>query len=371
MATKVEVVWQHKGVRLGFIRSGIYYIERTVHGKRLRPSTTCRTAGAAFEEYKRFEADPFHYVPRTQAGNVWGPAVLDFLQFQQFTQGRTEKYVDEQARYLQRWGERKAFFGLDSFTQDDVEAFLADLQKGEVTTKLVNALDEEGQPLLGEDGKPAKVRATNPGIYSRNRYLAALTKFMRWARDHDRTKNTADLRVHQVREPKKKTSKRPVEKKVWQAAGKKLDDRWGRAQLVLVGSGIRYGELARMKAEHLHDADQGGSLVVPESKGRVGRDIPISKAVLTAARELVALAALPDDEAAQMGNRIEDACRAANVPRYTAHELRHTYATTCLQNGIDLLELQRRLGHADLKTTEAYLRVVRSLKGDAKKFAPV
>ncbi len=76
---------------------------------------------------------------------MWGPAVLDFLQFQRFTQGRTEKYVDEQARYLQRWGERKAFFGLDSFTQDEVEAFLADLQRGEVTTKLVIARDEEGQ----------------------------------------------------------------------------------------------------------------------------------------------------------------------------------------------------------------------------------
>jgi integrase len=38
---------------------------------------------------------------------------------------------------------------------------------------------------------------------------------------------------------------------------------------------------------------------------------------------------------------------------------------------MDLLDLQRRLGHADLKTTEAYLRAVRSLKGDAKQFAPV
>jgi hypothetical protein len=34
---------------------------------------------------------------------------------------------------------------------------------------------------------------------------------------------------------------------------------------------------ARMKAEHRHDAAQGGSLDVPESKGRVGRDIPISR----------------------------------------------------------------------------------------------
>jgi hypothetical protein len=40
-----------------------------------------------------------------------------------------------------------------------------------------------------------------------------------------------------------------VEKAVWLAAGKKLDDRWSRAQFVIVGTGIGYGELARMKAD--------------------------------------------------------------------------------------------------------------------------
>ncbi len=43
----------------------------------------------------------------------------------------------------------------------------------------------------------------------------------------------------------------------------------------------------------------------------------------------------------------------------------------CLLNGLDLLELQRRLGHPDLRTTSVYLRVVRSLKGDEREYAPV
>lgn len=369
---KREVPWRHKGVRLGFIRSGIYYVERTIHGRRLRPSTGCRTAGAAFEEYQKFERDPFHYIPRSQAGNAWAPAVLEFLQYQRFTQGRTAKYVEEQAKYLQRWGERKPFYALDSFGQGDIEAFLADLQKGEVTTRLVLARDGDGQVLADENGDAVKVRAKAPGIYSRNRYLAALTKFMRWARDHDRTKNTADLKVHQLREPKKKTRKRPVEHARWQEAGEHLTERWRCAQVVLVGSGIRYGELARLEGQHIHDAaNGGGTLDIPESKGRVGRDIPVSANVVAAARRLLDLGGVPNDEASQMGNRIEAACGRAGVAPYSAHELRHTYATTSLLNGMDLLELQRCLGHADLRTTEVYLHVVRSLKGDEKQYAPV
>lgn len=71
-----------------------------------------------------------------------------------------------------------------------------------------------------------------------------------------------------------------------------------------------------------------------------------------------------------MTHRLASAYRRARVTRYTVHELRHTYATTCLLNGMDLLELQRRVGHADLLTTEVYLHVARSLQSDERQFAP-
>jgi len=319
-----STVWVHQGMTLGFVRNGIFYIDRTVHGRRFKVSTGCKTNQAAFAEYVRFEKDPFHYNPRSSAGTTWREAVLAFLKYQQFTQGRTEKYVDEQARYLARFGQRKEFWGLDSFTQSDIEAFLADLQTGTVTEKLVVARDEKGEVLLDpETGEPKKVRAKPPGVYSRNRYLAALTKFMNWARDHDLTRNDADKKVRQVREPKHKDSRRPVERERWRATLPFLPEKWQLAQEVLVGSGMRYGELAALTVENIHGAEAGGSIVVPESKGRVGRDIPVSKRVLKAAKKLIGLGGVPSDSGSQFDNRIESAAKAAGVKRYTAHELRH------------------------------------------------
>jgi integrase len=40
------------------------------------------------------------------------------------------------------------------------------------------------------------------------------------------------------------------------------------------------------------------------------------------------------------------------------HDLRHTFGTTCAARGIDLVKIQRWMGHADIKTTMRYLHNV-------------
>jgi integrase len=365
-AAKKYRPWKHAGAVLGHIRGATYWIDRTVGGVRYRVTTGCRTADAAWEEYKRFEADPAHYAPRgtVREGSGWADAVLAFLAFKGDVEGRSDKYVDELCAQLDRFGQYPGFASLDTFTQRDVESFLADLVAGRLTGRLVNERDAAGKFIVDpETGKRKKVlvRQERPREASRNRHLAALKSLMSWARARSPalTRNTADTTVAIGQEDRNVRPPEPVEPARWQAVGKHLDPRWLAAQESLLGSGLRWGELARVTGDDLKPR----GIIVRKAKRRKGRTVPVSERTIAAAKRLLALGGVPDDNASQMDHRLEAACRAAGVKRYTAHHLRHTFGTTCLRNGVDLRTLQAWLGHASLTTTMRYLHAVQAEDG--------
>lgn len=56
---------------------------------------------------------------------------------------------------------------------------------------------------------------------------------------------------------------------------------------------------------------------------------------------------------------VKRAAHRANInKRVTCHTLRHSFATTMLENGVNIRVLQELMGHADVKTTERYTHVM-------------
>lgn len=332
--------WRVGGVTLGHIRSGVYWIDRTVHGRRYRHSTGCRTSEAALSEYQRFEKDPARYVPRGSTGSGWDAAVPGFLRYSESVVLNSARWVEKQEAYLANFGGfvragHRVFASLDAYNASDIRSFIAALTEGQITGRTVGA----------------------PSV---NRHLAALKGFMGWCRAERLTTNAADHDVPLVREDKAVRLPEEIEKARWSAVLRALDERWRSAGEVQLGAGLRYGEVAALRPEGI----RSHALHIPKAKGRRGRTVPASARTVKAARRVLALGGVPSDEGSQFNHRLETAAERAGVPKFTTHALRHTYGTVTLRAlmraGQGLRELQERMGHASIRTTEKYLHAIRA-----------
>jgi site-specific recombinase XerD len=135
------------------------------------------------------------------------------------------------------------------------------------------------------------------------------------------------------------------------------------AVLLLLSVGLRVGELVRLRAADFDPA--GGGLHV-RGKGRRERRVFIVDPRLR--QRLAALVSENGDAALFSPARqwstqtfrqeLRAFARGAGLTRrVTPHMLRHTAATLLLEDGVDLLFLQRLLGHESISTTALYAHV--------------
>ena len=105
---------------------------------------------------------------------------------------------------------------------------------------------------------------------------------------------------------------------------------------LLYGCGLRCMEVRNIELRHL-DFDRH-LLHVVQSKGNKDRYVPLSGHVMQWAVKTVAR-------------------QAGILKEVHTHMLRHTYATHLLEDGVNILTVQKLLGHSNIDSTMVYLHV--------------
>ena len=69
----------------------------------------------------------------------------------------------------------------------------------------------------------------------------------------------------------------------------------------------------------------------------------------------------------QWTNLLKRICQRANIDKpISPHELRHTYATLCLSQGVSLLALSKQMGHANMQETHRYIHLLKKEEEQAQ-----
>ena len=138
--------------------------------------------------------------------------------------------------------------------------------------------------------------------------------------------------------------------------------------LTLCGTGLRVGELVKLERR---DYDNG-ILTVRQGKGRKYREIHVADAVDKAIRAWVKVSANEAENA--LFSRIQRNGKTATQPltttgltgiqaelqhtsgiaRFTPHDMRRTFITRLLEQGVDINTVRQLAGHSDITTTTRY-----------------
>lgn len=136
--------------------------------------------------------------------------------------------------------------------------------------------------------------------------------------------------------------------------------------MLAYSAGLRLGEIIRLK---LVDIDRERMQIkVVQSKGKKDRYAKLSSKFLLILDEYYLKyepkyyvfegASGGEYSPSSLQNIIKAAAIKAEIKKVvTMHTLRHTFATHCLENGIDLRYIQNMLGHENSKTTEIYTHI--------------
>lgn len=140
---------------------------------------------------------------------------------------------------------------------------------------------------------------------------------------------------------------------------------------LLYGAGLRLNELRMLKVQHIDSAQM--QIKVVQGKGNKDRITLLPRFILEDLRsyykqnrpkEFLFEGYIPDRPMHEraVGHMVTQCMKVAGYANrgFSAHTLRHSFATHLLDQGIDIHTIKELLGHTKLETTMVYLHLQRS-----------
>ena len=231
---------------------------------------------------------------------------------------------------LKAW---KAHFGdvlIKELIQQKIEAFLNDL------------IEQGG---LGSSG--------------RNRHLTMLKAFfnkgIQWGLLHENPCRS----ISKLREPGPRT--RFLDQEETQRLLEPTSTQFRPVLVTALHSGMRRGEILNLQWP---DVDMKNRIItVQDSKSGKKRMIPIDDTLYETLKGLTSRfkkgyvfpsPKFPDKPCYDFKRQFRNAVKAAQIENFRFHDLRHTFASHLVMNGVDIKSVQELLGHATLNMTMRY-----------------
>lgn len=221
-----------------------------------------------------------------------------------------------------------------------------------------------GTPLLGITPDHIIDYLDRPGLSASSKasYHASIRAFYKWA---VKTGQLEENPVNATPTPKRpKGVPRPVQTAHISALLAVANRKRTRAMIILAAyAGMRVHEVAKFRGE---DLDHIGRVLTITGKGGKTAMVPAHEVIMELAADFPrrgywfpAYGAQTDAEhihSTQVSRAIGNAMRRAGFEG-KAHQLRHWYASTLLDEGVDVRVVKEMMRHESLATTEIYTRV--------------
>ena len=136
---------------------------------------------------------------------------------------------------------------------------------------------------------------------------------------------------------------------------------------IALNTGMRVSEVLALEWEDVDIATRVIKVRSDEdftTKGRRNRELPVNGFLLHVLKKAPRHISFPhilftsngrSPSDADVRQRFYYAVKQANLPHFRVHDLRHTFGTHLVANGVDIRTIQELMGHTDLKTTMKYL----------------